>query len=404
MRKILLGFAALLAIVLTVAPVQAATKTITDCDGADVTKQGKFTVVNFPNDDVVIQCTLDQLAGTGDGIKVIGATITIDGPAGGQILASGKGDGLQLLAGGVPGCAGIDPTLGHGSITITNALVQNGNNNGNVLIRSCGNLDVDSVGGAVLRAGDNVDINCLVTGCVMNFTDAVLEAAPAIIISADSDITMVGTSLKTESPRDFINITSRNGSVIAGAGTPTNGSCFDEETFPPGGIHLLTPEQAQEFCDNNCECEGGGNSIDTGVEGNLSIVAKVDIILTGACVYVAEEIELIAQTGLVDLENAQIRNDYGKTGQIIVSANGGTGTIKINDAIIVDGGKAGGNDDPNDVASLNGNTGKQDNPGGTCSGETCPFKGGGPLPIVNQLKKAARTGAPGVIGTAKCDM
>jgi hypothetical protein len=325
----------------------------------------------------------------------------IDGTSGGAVFANMKGKGLQLLAGNPDACD--DGDVNSATISINQAIVENSDNNGSVVINACGHVSVNTDGGSTLR-GDTVDVNCVLTTCTMEFLGATVIGKPKIKISADDDITIAGSSFITESPIDSIEIISRNGNVFAGSAEGGGeGVCIPEgQQFP---IVIDNAQEYEEFCENNCDCERGGNSFDTGIEGNLKIQAKESIDLANACVYVAEKIQLIAETGSIDLTNAQIRNDFGKGGHIIIIANGGVGTITITDAIIIDNGDSGGGSDPNDVASMNNSSVSTPNASGTCANSpTCSFKGGVPLDIVNQNRKADRTGVPGVTGTAKCDM
>jgi hypothetical protein len=87
----------------------------------------------------------------------------------------------------------------------------------------------------------------------------------------------------------------------------------------------------------------------------------------------------------VDLSNTELRNDFGKTGEITVVATPlanptphggdfitGSGEINIDNAVIVDEGKKGGGPNPAKVANMNGTQVTISGPcnvvGPTCSG------------------------------------
>jgi hypothetical protein len=52
-----------------------------------------------PGEPVVIRCALEELPGT-DGVAVVGASIVIDGPAGGAVAAHASGPAVSLEATG----------------------------------------------------------------------------------------------------------------------------------------------------------------------------------------------------------------------------------------------------------------------------------------------------------------
>ena len=105
---------------------------------------------------------------------------------------------------------------------------------------------------------------------------------------------MHNSTVTTVSPRDSISLVSKNGSVLAGGTAVPTGSRRD-------------------------------------IESNMTVTAKGIVDLSSACVEIAENITITASGSgfncandvIINLNSSEIRNDFGKTGVITVTACGG---------------------------------------------------------------------------------
>ena len=134
------------------------------------------------------------------------------------------------------------------------------------------------------------------------------------------------------------------------------------QTIGPRDLDSARFEHGKHLAGGPTVC--GPNRFSGGIESNFIATAAGRIVLQGACIDIAENITITASgTGfscsadtIVDLSSSEIRNDFGKTGVITVTACGGSGLIDIGNALLVDNGKSGGGQDRNRVSSLNGGT------------------------------------------------
>ncbi|MBI3767513.1 MAG: hypothetical protein HY271_03340 [Deltaproteobacteria bacterium] len=351
----------------------AATVTVTNC-ASDVhcVAQGKKTVIVAPDDTVVVAGPLVPLSGTTT-IQIFAKAIAINGASGGQISVAGKGRSIILDA---------------ASVLVTGSL-HSANPNGKILVRGTdmvqfqGPLDVDSAG--------DVRVVCSGIGCTLSIVGVHFQAN-YINIDALGDIVWDLNNLEMHGPRDLVRITAEGGSIrksgvimvalargrlaaqaegnkvdavseavgfcetcqqptptptptVAGKtatpplqtaslplGTPTGTATVPTPTLTPGA-----PTPTPTAC---CNTEKSN------VEGRLFVHAAGDADLTGDHYLVAEDIS-IAAGGNVNLTNAELRNDFGKCGEITVSAGG---QINIEGATLVDDDCRG----KPDVSELNG--------------------------------------------------
>ena len=293
---------------------------VTNCAAPPVTTSSSWTQINLPGSDVVLQCALNQLPGT-TGTRILAHSILVDGPNGGSVTSTGT-NGTQLIAGSGSGqCnAGATVDVESSSVTASNA-------NGGLKITGCGDIVLNS--STINSGGENS--TTLSSGGRICATNDVMSGGSASLTS-NGDLTMHGTTVTVSpSASDTIKLTSVNGSVLAG-----------------GGVCL-----PNRFT--------GGN------DSNMTVTASGIVDLSYACVEIAQSITVTAGgTGfvcatdaIINVGNAEIRNDFGKTGVITMTACGGAGRIEIGNAILVDSGKSGGGDDPDKVSNLNGSLATQ---------------------------------------------
>jgi len=277
----------------------AATVTVTDCTTAGpVEVQGRRTVLDVRPDDLVLQCALAPL-GKSQRIQVRANNITIDGPLG-RIDSSFKGRAVDIRA--------------DGHITLTMATIEATNSNGRVrLVSETGFTILGSiikVGG--LKPGRELRLECNGAGCGMNLCQSTIEAQ-RIRVVVDGDIIADGAVVRTRSPRDRIHLESRNGDII--------------------------------FC---------GGQIIGDVEGRMTIEACGEIDLSGVELAIGRNIIIdsgLCGAGDILLVGASVRNDFGKRGEIEITAAGGAGQVDITDATLIDDDRSA---NKNDVSEING--------------------------------------------------
>jgi hypothetical protein len=294
-------FAFFLSALILAAPVsgQAATVTVTDCTTAPVETRGRATVLDVRPDDLVLQCALAPLPGT-QRILVRANDITVDGPAGG-ISSPFKGRSIDVRA--------------DGALTILNASLDGANSNARMRLRAATGITIDSsilsVRGAD-KPGRELRIECRGAGCVTNICASTLEAG-RIRITGDGDIIGDFSTLRSESPRDRIWVTSVEGNVLF---------C---------GVQMLGD-----------------------VEGSIRVRACGDIDLTQGVLAIGRNIDIeagLCGTGQVILNAASLRNDFGKKGDIEITAAGGAGQVDITGATLIDDDKS---VSTTDVSEING--------------------------------------------------
>jgi hypothetical protein len=167
-----------------------------------------------------------------------------------------------------------------------------------------------------------------------------------VLFDGQGDVTIICSTFQTIGPRDLHHFTSAQGSVLAGS--------------------LAIPNP-----DPRCVCPAAcASRFRGGIESNMEITADDNVDLDGACVEIAEDITIVANGTnppllaggvMIDLSHAEIRDDFGKTGIISVTAhpiapiNVIDGGVQNGDgALIIDTGKKGGGPDPKAVATMNG--------------------------------------------------
>jgi hypothetical protein len=338
---------------------------VSNCSGAQVTVSGPWTQIAMPDADVVLQCPLTEMNGT-EGVRILAHSIFVDGIAGGSIASQGK-LGVQLTAGSASGSVcDSSATVRLDSTTVTASA-----GNADVKISACGDIVVN----ASALASDSSRLSVTSTGGRVCATDDSFSGH-TVFLSASGDLTMHGSLVTTSGPRESISLSSNNGSVFAG-GAP---SC------PPNRIQ-------------------GGN------DSSLSVSAEGIVDLSGACVEIAQHININANgTGfacatdiIVNLKFSEIRNDFGNGGgSITATACGGSGRIDIDNAILVDNGTKGGGSDPNKVANLNGSTLTLNF---NCAAATTPACSPRPIDTANNPVSAdpADRASHNVTGIPRCD-
>jgi len=128
--------------------------------------------------------------------------------------------------------------------------------------------------------------------------------------------------------------------------------------------------------------------------------------LSNACVEIGQNIALTASGSgfacatdtILNLNSSEIRNDFGKDGEITATACGGTGRIAIGNAILLDNGKA----NPNKVSKLNGSLATQPVNSALNTTPTCTTR---PLDAANNPVSAspADRSTHNVVGLPRCD-
>ena len=211
----------------------------------DYALTGGVTAGLLKTDDVSIECALEFKTVT---VKDVHA-ITVNGPLGGGIKTGGIG-GIKLLAGvggSPPPCAawGNATSL----VTLTAATLEDQNPNGGIILRACGGVDVDTVGGSIVQAGPSATtkIQCYLAQCPIAF-DSAFFGGNAIDVTSDGDMTIKNSSFEFTGGRPHINLSSSHGSILAGPGCDGPGAGF---TCEQAG-QVLT----QEFLCSQCGCFG----------------------------------------------------------------------------------------------------------------------------------------------------
>ncbi len=284
-----------------------ATVTITDCTAdARCHAIGKKTVISAPLDTVVVAGAIAPLAGTED-VQIRAHAIAVDGSSGGQISATGKGRSIVLDA---------------ASILVTGAL-HSANTNGKIFIRAVdmvqmqGPLDIDGGGG-------QTRVVCTGIGCTIAIT-GVHFSTNFLFIDALGDVIWDMNTANLRNPRDLAVITSEGGSIRkTGAITVALANGRLAAQVPHDKVDAVS--EAVSFCET-CQTTPTGTT-----ESTLTIRALNDIDLNHDHYIVAENITVTAG-GNIDLTGTELRNDFGKCGEIVVTAGG---QVNIQDATLVD--------------------------------------------------------------------
>lgn len=375
----------------------AATVTITDCaSDPHCVARGQKTVIAVRGDTVVVSGPLVPLAGTTT-LQIAAKAIVVDGASGGAISATGKGQSILLDAASVLVTGSLHSSNTNGKILLRGAdLVQV---QGPLDIASGGEARVTCSGtGCMLNVigvrfhvnhlvvdgmGDIVwDLNTVETfgprdlvqiaaeggsirksGAIMvalsrgriaaqldgEKVDAVSEAVgfcetcqstptptPASRTATPTPFGTASLPLGEPTPTATATASTPTPTATPGAtptnptGTPTPASRTSTPT-PTGPIPTPTP-----CC----------NTVKGGVESSVFMSAVGDVDVTGDHYLVGEDITITAG-GNVDLTHATLRNDFGKCGEIVVTAGS---QITIQGTTLVDDDCRG----QPDVSSLNG--------------------------------------------------
>jgi len=278
---------------------------ITNCSASPITTVNGKTVINRPNEDIIIQCALMNLPGT-ERVEVIAKSITIDGPNGGSVAASGKNLAINLQA--------------TGPITIKHTSVISANSNGDTVIQAVGNINVT---GSTLQSGEGLRVECTGAGCMVKLDDVNANARILRLIAVDDLIIGPGSMLKSHGPRDLIFLKSHNGDVLAGGGSlnPSEFCCDELQKLCPGPNCPLPIQLTQQNLALVCNaCERPPVIIVTESEGSLVILApngKVD--LTLAQIRVGTDITITALTEII-FTGARIDNCGPKRGKFTATA------------------------------------------------------------------------------------
>ena len=369
---------------------------------------------DYGSNDFVLQCQLIQRS-----VTLKAHSIFIDGANGGSISTSGTG-GSKLYARADTACTDQpgDPTA---DIQISKALIEDTNGNGGIVLHSCGNQSVDTTS-RIQSAGAKIDQACYWAGlspCTIQVRDSLYHANRISIIS-EGDLTLFNSTFQTIGPNDQQTYISLLGNVNAGSGCPPQPPppscvCTSHNTFS-GGVESSLFSFAMQLMSFDRSC--------VDIAQNITMAA-LDTDPSGAC---NNRLVSTAST-VIDLSSAEIRNDFGKTGQISITAhpawksctnpspNGrplkyteipfgpllGDGRIEYTGAILVDDGSSGGGPDPNKVSAMNGGV---DAVAGSCHvTPTCvdrpipTTEGNQPTKVADQVARSNHN----VTGVPRCD-
>jgi hypothetical protein len=174
--------------------VASATVTVTDCAAdAHCVAISKKTVIQAPDDTVVIAGAIVPLPGTTT-LQVLAKAIAVDGPSGGQISVTGKGQSIVLDA---------------ASVLVTGSLFS-ADPNGKILIRGADTVQVQ--GPLEVDSGGEARITCSGIGCTLNVINTHFHCNH-LVLDAQGDIIWDGDHVDTFGPRDLVEIDASNGSI-----------------------------------------------------------------------------------------------------------------------------------------------------------------------------------------------
>jgi hypothetical protein len=399
----LFPLATILAIVLS--QPAAATVTVTDCTtDPHCVARGKRTAIYEPNDTVVVAGALAPLPGT-ESFQIRAKAIAIDGASGGQISATGKGRSIVLDAASILVTGGLHSANNNGKIYLraldmvqmqgpidvdaskgqarvvctgigcTLAIVGVHFYANHIVIDALGDVTWDlntlntigprdlvvitSEGGSIRKSGGIMVALAggrLAAQVPTDKVDAVSEAVSFCETCQQPTPTTTPTVVgKTATPTPTTPLQTASlplgtprGTATAPTPTPTDPSRTRTPT-PTNRTPTRTPTPAGGTPGIPTATPTPGsccNTITGGVESTLFIRALDDIDLNHDHYLIAEGIT-ITGGGNVNLTNAELRNDFGKCGEITVTAGG---QINIQGATLVD------DDCRNipDVSTLNG--------------------------------------------------
>ncbi|HJQ83021.1 MAG TPA: hypothetical protein VKA21_03025 [Candidatus Binatia bacterium] len=292
----LLGGLLLAAIVAPAA--HAAVVTVVDCTAPPVLAKGSSTSIDVHGDDLVIACPLVPLPGTGR-IKLHARRITVAGPAGSVVTPAGK---LAIKV-----RADADLTIENTSVETT----------GNGAIRLTARSGITINNSVVTTGGTDVFGRSILLQC--NDAGCPLDVSRSSVVSNHIKVVIQGTI-----------------------------TAVDSTVLSRGGRALVTVRSRAGDVKLCCDQVQSTN------EGNVFIDAARDVDLSSTLIATGENIWVragLAGAGSAQLANSSLTNDFGKEGQIEVTAAGGAGQVDIGGASLVD------DDYPRrstDVSELNG--------------------------------------------------
>ncbi len=381
-RKLLLGFSGLAAFLALVPAAQAALFPV-NC--AALNGPGNDIKIVQPGDDVVLSCSLE-------GRTVLIQAHSITSNALGAIKTTGTG-GMKLYAGlDSKNNKCVDPSPAGAFIDIKGSSLEDQNSNGGVDLKSCWDIKVEP-GSSVSSVDATIRAECLNSGCKVG-ADTSNFFGNRIEFYSQGDMTLLNSVFSTIGPRDQQTFVSYHGSLYAGEGCDPDALLPCPDPFTPAALCAL--------------CQGchGHNAFSGGIESNAFFFAEQFMDLSGACVNIAENITITADArdsaggnvappagppflGFdINLQDAEIRDDFGKTGFLSVLAHPplkgglplkpddvpfnpgfppqypGDGPIWYQNTVLVDDGANGGGVDPQAVAFMNG---YRDFAAGNCS-------------------------------------
>jgi hypothetical protein len=383
---------AAVAVLLASATPVSAVVTISDCT-ADPHCQvwNRKTLIDVPEDMVVITGPIVPLAGT-ERVKITARAIVIDGASGGQITATGTGKPIELIAAT--------------TALVTGSLVSS-NPNGRIFITAADMVEIR--GPLSITSGDEIRIGCLGLACPLDITDTHFEGNH-LVLTALGDFAWDGNTIETFGPRDLVEITSKDGSIrhtgalhaVLAEGrlavtastkvdpvSEAQAQCRDCQAFSPTpsatptdptptttptptatrtatptASHTPTPTASRTPTPTRSATPSGTrtmtptptptvtppcrNCVFGKQESALIMRARGDIDISNDRYHVARDITI--QSGLnIDASHADLSNDFGKCGEIVLSA---VGQVNIEGAQLVD------DDCKNqaDLSSINGRT------------------------------------------------
>jgi hypothetical protein len=295
--------------------------TITDClADPHLDTYSTTTRIDVGADDLVVKCALAPIGNT-EHLSLIANRIVVEGPAG-MLAAPGKSPSIRMKA--------------RADIVLTHTTLESTNGRGGFNLQAVTGITATD---SVLSISDSpnfgrqMELSCTGPLCPITLTGSSLRGH-SVKITADGLVSGTGFSVQNGAGRPHFDVRSLHGDIVFGNGANGGGPSI-------GGPKCGGPG-------------GGGGGVNGTNEGRARLFACHNVDLTGFTIKTGRFIIVnagLCGTGTVDLTDATLNNDFGKPGDIVVTAAGSAGRITIAGATIVD------DDTPTsipDVASLNG--------------------------------------------------
>jgi hypothetical protein len=295
--------------------------TITDClNDPHLDIFSSTTRIDVGADDLVIQCALVPIGNT-EHLTLLANRITVQGPSG-TVAAPGKSPSIRMKA--------------RADIVLTDTTLESTNGRGGFNLQAVTGITATN---SVLSISDPPDfgrqmsLSCTGALCPIDLSGSSLRGH-RIKITADGTVSGTGFNVQNGSGRPHFDVRSLHGDVVFGSGATSGGPSN-------GGPKCTGPG-------------GGGGGVNGTNEGRARLFVCHDVDLTGFTIKTGRFIIIqggLCGTGTVNLTDATLNNDFGKPGEIVVTAAGGAGQINITGATLID------DDAPvnvPDVSSLNG--------------------------------------------------